>query len=47
MPSTTFWWNGVFRVQDGKIQMSRGFFDVNDILVQQGFKITPPEPVVK
>ena len=38
----TFWWHGVHAVKDGKITLSRGFYDVNDILVQRGFTVAPP-----
>lgn len=46
-PSVTFWWNAVYLIKDGKIQIVRVFYDLNDILVQQGFKVTPPEPAAK
>jgi len=38
----TFNWHGVSRVKDGKIERTFAFYDVNDILVQQGFTVTPP-----
>jgi hypothetical protein len=40
-----FWWHGVHRIKDGKIDLARGFYDVNDILVQRGFTVTPPQPM--
>lgn len=40
--SVTFWWNGVYRVTDGKINRSREFFDTGDIMAQQGFEFVPP-----
>jgi len=44
LPTVKFRWHTVFRVKDGKIDQSVGFYDLNDILVQQGFTITPPAP---
>jgi limonene-1,2-epoxide hydrolase len=40
--SVTFWWNGVFRVTEGKIDVSILFFDTGDIMAQQGFEFVPP-----
>lgn len=42
-----FWWHGVSRVRDGKIELSRAFYNQNDFFTQQGFKVTPPEPPTK
>jgi hypothetical protein len=41
-PPVTFNWHGVSRVKDGKIERIFAFYDVNDILIQQGFTVTPP-----
>jgi len=41
--SVTFWFNGVYRVTDGKIDRSRGFYDTGDIMAQQGFEFVPPD----
>lgn len=40
--SVTFWFNGVYRVTDGKIDRSRGIYDTGDIMEQQGFEFVPP-----
>jgi limonene-1,2-epoxide hydrolase len=40
--SVTFWWNGVFRVTENKIDVSIVFFDSGDIMAQQGFEFVPP-----
>ncbi len=37
-----FWWHGVSRVKDGKIEVSRSFYNVNDFYDQHGFTVTPP-----
>ncbi len=39
----SFWWNGVYRVKDGKIEVSRIFWNVNDFFIQQGYTVTPPK----
>lgn len=39
----TFWWHGVSRVKEGKIDLSRSFFNINDFYTQQGYTITPPQ----
>lgn len=39
----SFWWNGVYRVKDGKIEVSRAFWNENDYFKQQGFTVTPPK----
>ena len=41
-PDFTFRFNGVSRVTNGKIDVSVAHYDVNDILVQEGFTMTPP-----
>ncbi len=38
-----FWLNSVSRVKNGKIELSRSFYNVNDFFMQHGFKVTPPE----
>jgi hypothetical protein len=43
----TFWWHGVFRIKDGKIELSRTFYNVNDFFTQQGFTVTPPKAPAK
>ncbi len=40
--SVTFWFNGVFRIADGKINLSRAFYDTGDIMAQQGFEFVQP-----
>jgi ketosteroid isomerase-like protein len=40
--TVSFWWNGVFRVKDGKIDLGRTFFNVNDFFEQEGYTVTPP-----
>lgn len=40
--SVAFWWNGVFRITEGKIDVSIVFFDSGDIMAQQGFGFVPP-----
>ena len=42
-----FWWHGVSRVTNGKIDLSRSFYNVNDFYDQHGFTVTPPKPVKK
>jgi hypothetical protein len=42
-----FWWHGVSRLKDGKIEVSRAFYNVNDFFTQQGYKVTPPEAPAK
>ena len=41
-PPATFFYHAVSRVKEGKIDRVIVHYDVNDILVQQGFTITPP-----
>lgn len=41
-PPVTFWSHAVFRIKDGKINLSRVFYDRHDILRQRGYKLTPP-----
>ncbi len=43
----TFWFHDVNRVKDGKIELSRSFYNVNDFYTQHGFKVTPPEAPAK
>jgi len=43
----TFWWHGVSRIKDGKIEVSRSFYNQNDFFTQQGFTVTPPKPAKK
>ena len=42
-----FWWHGVSRVKDGKIEVSRAFYNQNDYFTQHDFKVTPPEAPAK
>lgn len=42
-----FWWHGVYRMKDAKIELNRAFYNVNDFFTQQGFKVTPPEAPAK
>jgi hypothetical protein len=37
-----FWFHSVNRYKDGKLDLSRSFYDVNDILKQRGFTQVPP-----
>jgi limonene-1,2-epoxide hydrolase len=39
----TFKWHGVFRVKDGKVNLLSEFFNVADIMGQQGWKFVSPE----
>ncbi len=41
-PSITVWYHSAMRIKNGKIERQRIFFDVADLLTQQGFTITPP-----
>jgi len=41
-PSATFFYHAVSRVKEGKIDRTIVYYNVNDILVQQGFTLTPP-----
>ena len=43
-PSATVNWHGVYRVKESKIDLGFEFFNVLDMLVQQGYKVTPPAP---
>ena len=43
----TFWWHSVYRVKDGKIEVSREFYNVNDFFTQHGYTITPPKAAKK
>ena len=43
-PSVTVDWHGVYRVKQSKIDLGFQFFNVLDMLVQQGYKVTPPAP---
>lgn len=40
--SVTFWWHTAFRVDGGKIDVSRSFYDFMDIYEQRGYTISPP-----
>ena len=37
------WWHAAFRVESGKITLSRAFFDRADLLTQRGYEIVPPQ----
>lgn len=41
--TVTFWLHEVYRIKDGKIDLSRAFYNVNDFFTQQGYTITPPK----
>ena len=41
-PSDTVWFHAALRVKDGKINRRRNFYDVADMLEQQGFTFVPP-----
>lgn len=41
-PPFTVWFHAALRVKNGKINRQRNFYDVSDILQQQGFKFVPP-----
>ncbi len=43
----TFWWHAVSRIKDGKIELTRTFYNQNDFFTQQGFTVTPPKPAKK
>ena len=40
--SASFWWHGAFKVEDGKIALSRVFYDRADLLTQTGWSLQPP-----
>ena len=42
-----FWWHAVSRVKDGKIEVSRSFFNQNDYFTQRDFTVTPPAAPAK
>ncbi len=41
-PNVSFAINVVAKVNDGKIEVARTFYDENDFFKQQGFTVTPP-----
>jgi hypothetical protein len=43
----SFWFNGVYRLTNGKIDRSRAFYNVNDFFQQQGYVVTPPKAPAK
>ena len=46
-PTVSFWWNGVFKVESGKITTARAFYNMNDFFQQEGYTVTPPKAVKK
>lgn len=43
MSSVNFYYHGAFRMENGKIAMYGAFYNVADILEQQGYQFVPPK----
>ncbi len=41
-PSVTIWFHTALRIKDKKIERQRIFFDMADLMTQQGYTIMPP-----